>query len=68
MLFLVLLVLEPVLGFERFLFASLWLFACARAVGCRFLSVMLLIRWFLLRAEAPFPSVLGEVLSVFCLF
>ena len=56
MLFLVLLVLEPVLGFELvFLFASLVLLACAQAVGCRFLSEMLFIRWFLLRAEAPFP-------------
>ena len=48
--------LVPVLEFELvFLFASLVLLACAQAVGFRFLCVLLFIRWFLLRAEAPFP-------------
>ena len=52
----VLLVLVPVLEFELvFLFASLVLLACARAVDFHFLCVLLFIRWFLLRAEAPFP-------------
>ena len=51
-----LLVLVPVLGFELvFLLASFALLACARAVGFRFLCDLLFIRWFLFRADAPFP-------------
>ena len=51
-----LLVLVPVLGFELvFLLASFELLACDRAVGFHFLCDLLFIRWFLFRADAPFP-------------
>ena len=51
-----LLVPVPVLGFELvFLLASFVLLACARAVGFCFLCDLLFIRWFLFRADAPFP-------------
>ena len=51
-----LLVLVPVLGFELvFLLASFVLLVCARAVGFCFLCDLLFIRWFLFRADAPFP-------------